>query len=395
MSATGATGADTPDTPDTPDAPGARGPGGAVGRAHDDRRESGRRSGRVPARGRPGGAFRRPSAVAVGGLAVAGAVLVSAVGGAGAPGGTSADRAAARSGPGAAVARPASATEPGAEPRPEKCADGSNPAESLKPSGASGKAVERIKKKGKLVVGVDQNSYLWGYRDPATGTIEGFDIDLVKAIARDLLGKDGADRIVYRTIPTDQRVPAIQSGDVDMVVRTMTINCLRRAQVAFSTAYFQAGQQLVVPKKHARVKGFDSSMRGKHVCYASGSTAEKMMKTPAYAALGARPVVVPNQLDCLVRMQLGEADATVTDSALGAGQAAQDPSVELVGQPETLEPYGVAMNLEDEDLVRRVNKVLEDYREHKWKSSYDRWLADDMMGTEGKKPAPPEPLYRD
>ncbi len=293
------------------------------------------------------------------------------------------------------MVRPASATEPGAEPRPEKCADGSNPAESLKPSGASGKAVERIKKKDKLVVGVDQNSYLWGYRDPSTGTIEGFDIDLVKAIARDLLGKDGADRIVYRTIPTDQRVPAIQSGDVDMVVRTMTINCSRRAQVAFSTAYFQAGQQLVVPKKHARVKGFDRSMRGKHVCYAAGSTAERMMKTPAYAELGARPVVVPNQLDCLVRMQLGEADATVTDSALGAGQAAQDPSVELVGEPETLEPYGVAMNLEDEDLVRRVNKVLEDYREHKWKSSYDRWLADDMMGTEGKKPAPPEPLYRD
>ncbi|MFE9333690.1 glutamate ABC transporter substrate-binding protein [Streptomyces sp. NPDC006925] len=349
----------------------------------------------MPARGRPGGASRRPWAVAAGGLAAAAAVLVPAVAGTGAPSGSSADRGAVRSGPGAALGRPASATEPGAEPRPEKCADGSNPAESLKPSGASGKAVERIEKKDKLVVGVDQNSYLWGYRDPATGTIEGFDIDLVKAIARDLLGKDGADRIVYRTIPTDQRVPAIQSGDVDMVVRTMTINCSRRAQVAFSTAYFQAGQQLVVPKKHARVKGFDSSMRGKHVCYASGSTAEKMMKTPAYAGLGARPVVVPNQLDCLVRMQLGEADATVTDSALGAGQAAQDPSVELVGEPETLEPYGVAMNLEDEDLVRRVNKVLEDYRKHKWKSSYDRWLADDMMGTEGKKPAPPEPLYRD
>ncbi|WP_432107507.1 glutamate ABC transporter substrate-binding protein [Streptomyces sp. AA1529] len=373
-----------------------RDPRGATDRSPGCRPEPGRRSRRVLARGRPGGASRRPSAAA-GGLAVAAAVLVAAVAGTGVPGGASADRGAARPGPGpgAAVVRPASATEPGAEPRPEKCADGSNPAESLKPSGASGKAVERIKKKDKLVVGVDQNSYLWGYRDPSTGTIEGFDIDLVKAIARDLLGKDGADRIVYRTIPTDQRVPAIQSGDVDMVVRTMTINCSRRAQVAFSTAYFQAGQQLVVPKKHARVKGFDSSMRGKHVCYAAGSTAERMMKTPAYAELGARPVVVPNQLDCLVRMQLGEADATVTDSALGAGQAAQDPSVELVGEPETLEPYGVAMNLEDEDLVRRVNKVLEDYREHKWKSSYDRWLADDMMGTEGKKPAPPEPLYRD
>ncbi|MBO8195553.1 glutamate ABC transporter substrate-binding protein [Streptomyces oryzae] len=339
----------------------------------------------------------RPWAVAAGGLAVTAAVLVSTVlpgnGPAGPTGGTGPDNA--QHGPGATSVRPASASEPGAEPKPEKCEDGHNPAESLKPSGASGDAVERIKKKGKLVVGVDQNSYLWGYRDPATGKIEGFDIDLVKAIARDLLGGDGPEKITYRTIPTDQRIPAIRKGDVDMVVRTMTINCERIDQVAFSTAYFEAGQQLLVPKKRARVKGFDSSMRGKRVCYASGSTAEKMMKSPGYAALGAEPVVVPNQLDCLVRLQLGEADATVTDSALGAGQAAQDPSVQLIGRPETVEPYGVAMNLQDKDLVRRVNKVLKDYRKDKWKSSYDHWLAEDMMGTEGKKPAPPKPLYRD
>ncbi|MGP3979383.1 glutamate ABC transporter substrate-binding protein [Streptomyces sp. 8N114] len=341
----------------------------------------------------------KPWAVAAGGLAVTAAVLVSTVlstgltGPSGATGVTGQGEA--ERGAGITSGRPASASEPGAEPKPEKCEDGHNPAESLKPSGASGDAVKRIKKKGKLVVGVDQNSYLWGYRDPATGKIEGFDIDLVKAIARDLLGGDGPDKIIYRTIPTDQRIPAIQKGDVDMVVRTMTINCERIDQVAFSTAYFEAGQQLLVPKKRARVKGFDSSMRGKRVCYDSGSTAAEMMKSPGYAALGAEPVVVSNQLDCLVRLQLGEADATVTDSALAAAQAAQDPSVELIGEPETVEPYGVAMNLKDKDLVRRVNKVLEDYRKDKWKSSYDRWLAEDMMGTEGKKPAPPKPLYRD
>ncbi|MFI8852011.1 glutamate ABC transporter substrate-binding protein [Streptomyces sp. NPDC053499] len=353
---------------------------------------------RGPDRSRSGGRWtrRKPWAVAAGGLAVTAAVLVQTVPHTGPTGTTgTAAHEVARGGTGAAPARPASASVPGAEPEPEKCEDGHNPAESLKPSGASGDAVKRIKKKGKLVVGVDQNSYLWGYRDPATGKIEGFDIDLVKAIARDLLGGAGPDKITYRTIPTDQRIPAIRGGDVDMVVRTMTINCERLGQVAFSTAYFQAGQQLVVPKKRARVKGFDSSMRGKRVCYSSGSTAEEMMKSPRYAALGAEPVVVPSQLDCLVRLQLGEADATVTDSALGAGLAAQDPSVELIGEPETVEPYGIAMNLEDKDLVRRVNKVLEDYRKEKWKSAYDRWLADDMMGTEGKKPAPPKPLYRD
>ena len=52
-----------------------------------------------------------------------------------------------------------------------------------------------------------------------------------------------------------------------------------------------------------------------------------------------------NQLDCLVRLQLDQVDAVLTDNALAAGQAAQDPSVHLIGSPLTHEPYAVAMNL--------------------------------------------------
>uniref|UniRef100_UPI0015EEEEE6 glutamate ABC transporter substrate-binding protein n=1 Tax=Streptomyces albidus (ex Kaewkla and Franco 2022) TaxID=722709 RepID=UPI0015EEEEE6 len=307
---------------------------------------------------------------------------------------------------------------PSASRPPRTCSDGENPARSLKPSSESGPAVDRIKDRGRLVVGVDQNSYLWGYRDPTTGKIDGFDIDLVRAIAKDLLGDD--PEITYKTVPTDQRIPAIRNGDVDMVVRTMTVNCERIKEVAFSTAYFEAGQQLLVPKQKkdgksdadgrngtdgkngagSGVTGFDESLRGKRLCFAEGSTAQTLMESGKYRDLGAEPVVVANQLDCLVRLQLGRADATLTDSALGAGQAAQDPSVELIGEPVTSEPYAVAMNLKDEDLVRRVNSVLDDYRkggdDSRWRTSYDKWLADDIMGTdEGKELAPPKPKYRD
>ncbi|MET7637847.1 glutamate ABC transporter substrate-binding protein [Streptomyces sp. NPDC005438] len=282
-----------------------------------------------------------------------------------------------------------------AKAKRETCEDGSNPASSLRPSGASGKAVERIKDKDQLVVGVDQNSYLWGYRNPATGRIEGFDIDLVRAIAEDLLGSD--PRIVYKTVPTNKRVEAIQKGQVDMVVRTMTISCDRLKEVAFSTAYFESGQQLVAPKG-SDITGVNSSLRGRRLCFAKGSSAETLLtdSDQKYHSLGFRTVRVDNQLDCLVRLQVGRADAVVTDNALGAGQAAQDPSVELVGDPLTLEPYGVAMNLEDKDLVRRVNKVLEAYREggskSDWRASYDKWLAERM---DLKEPAPPSPSYKD
>ncbi|WP_079086823.1 glutamate ABC transporter substrate-binding protein [Streptomyces silvensis] len=268
------------------------------------------------------------------------------------------------------------------------------PERSLRPDTKDGPTLEKIKQRKvkKLVVGVDQNSYRWGYRDPnkGVGTLEGFDIDLAREIAERLLGD--RDAVVFRAIPTNQRIPAIQSGQVDMVVRTMTINCDRIKDVAFSTAYFETGQQVLAPKS-SDITGYDDSLKGKKVCSAAGSTAEAALKENSFGA--DIKTTVPNQLDCLVRLQLGEVDAIVTDSALAAGQAAQDPTVELKGKrPFTTEYYGVAMKKDADDLVRRVNAVLDDFRNDKkngWQASYDAWLAADL----GKSAGPPKPTYKD
>ncbi|WFB09550.1 glutamate ABC transporter substrate-binding protein [Streptomyces sp. LX-29] len=280
-------------------------------------------------------------------------------------------------------------------------ADCERPEASLRPSRDAGDAIKRIKnrevngrKLNKLIAGVDQNSYRWGYRDPVSGELTGFDIDLVRAIAKDLFGDP--DAVIYRTIPTSQRIPALKEGKVDVVVRTMTVNCDRIKEVAFSTAYFTAGQQVLAPVRHRSITGYDDSLRGKRVCTAKGSTAEAALDDPKTGAesLGAIKVPpVPNQLDCLVRLQLGTVDAVITDSALAAGQAAQDPSVHLVGKPFTVEHYGVAMNKNDTDLVRRVNDVLDDYRDSgAWERAYRTWLAEDL-GEDGA--TPPRPEYRD
>jgi polar amino acid transport system substrate-binding protein len=284
----------------------------------------------------------------------------------------------------------------GAPARPaapaHQAADGScDPTASLNPSSGSvnGAAVKRIKARGRLVVGVDQNSYLWGYRNPSTGAIQGFDIDIVKAIAKDILGSAG--KVTYKTVPTARRIPALQHREVDMVVRTMTINCERLKQVAFSSVYFESGQQLLMPKA-SPVTAFDDSVRGKTICTDKGSTGEAYLRKYPH---GAKPMILANPLDCLVQVQLGQADGVITDSTLAAGQAAQDPSMHLVGPLLTQEPYGVAMNLQDTDLVRRVNKVLAAYRSgggnSAWMRSFDRWLAHDMPRPDG----PPAAHYRD
>jgi polar amino acid transport system substrate-binding protein len=278
-----------------------------------------------------------------------------------------------------------------------------NPEASLPPSGADGPTIAKIKARGRLWVGVDQNSYQWGYRDPASpnGSIEGFDIDLAHAIAADILGDP--NKITFRAIPTNLRVQALQNGSVDIVVRTMTINCERKKQVAFSTAYFQAGQQVLAPKSDPSIKGYDASLAGKRVCTAQGSTAYDQLVKKSYGAIFKDPhdgtvrdedqLTVPNQLDCLVRLQLGEVDAVVTDNALAAGQVAQDPAVQLRGKPFTTEYYGVAVKLGNDDLVRRVNQVLVGYRAggtaSPWMVSYRHWLKAGLPGITG----PPAAKY--
>ncbi|MBQ0848956.1 glutamate ABC transporter substrate-binding protein [Streptomyces sp. NPDC057621] len=280
---------------------------------------------------------------------------------------------------------------------PKKCPDPEK--QSLDPASGdqNGKTVQKIKTRGYLVVGVDQNSYRFGYRDPNSESdnaeLEGFDIDLAHEIANKIVG-DKPNNIRFRAIPTDQRIKAIQGEKVDMVVRTMTINCDRLDDVAFSSPYFETGQQVLAPKK-SDITGLDKSLAGKRICTAKSSTALEALKAaegdgtlPASATFRKR--TVPNQLDCLVRLQLGEADAVVTDGALAASQAAQDPTVGLKGEPFTDEFYGVAMKKGADDLVRRVNQILVDYRKDGWETSYNKWLAESL----GESSGPPPVQYK-
>ncbi|MEU1531173.1 glutamate ABC transporter substrate-binding protein [Streptomyces fagopyri] len=283
----------------------------------------------------------------------------------------------------------------GTQAKADSCTDGTAQDKSPAPSGdESGDTIAAIKERGYLSVGVDQNSYRWGYRDPnstkKSSDLEGFDIDLAHEIAKEILGSPTAVR--FHAIPTNQRVPAIQNGQVDMVVRTMTITCDRLKDVAFSDPYFVTGQQVLAPKA-SDIKGYDKSLAEQRICTASGSTAHDKLaadqKAGRLASSADISTTVPNQLDCLVRLQLGQVDAVVTDGALAASQAAQDPTVELKGSTFTTEYYGVAMKRGPEDLVRRVNQVLVDYvKSGGWQASYDKWLSP-TLGADSPSSKPP------
>jgi polar amino acid transport system substrate-binding protein len=249
----------------------------------------------------------------------------------------------------------------------------------------AGSTMAKIAQRGKLVVGVDQNTLNMGFRDPFTGQLQGFDIDMARAVAQALFGDPNA--IQLRALTSDQRIPALQHGEVDLVVRTMTITCDRRAQVDFSSEYYEAQQRILV-KKNSGIGGPDQ-LAGKRVCATKGSTSLATLQ-----ALPAKPVViaVADWTDCLVLLQQGQVDAVSTDDVILAGMAAQDRYTEVVGASLAAEPYGIAVPKGNEDMVRFVNGVLDQVRSSgSWAASYRRWL-DDLLP--GPAPAPPAPHYQ-
>jgi len=244
-----------------------------------------------------------------------------------------------------------------------------HPTWSLRPSGTTaGGFVDAIRRRGRLIAGVDQNTLLLGYANPLHGQrIEGFEIDLLRQISRALFGRP--DRIEFRALTTAERPVAVADGTVDIVADAFTITCTRLEQVAFSSVYLSADQRVLVPTRSPAHSLGD--LRGKRVCATKGST--------TIAALDRYPGVIPHPVaqrtDCLVALQRGEADAITSDDAILLGFQAQDPYTKVIGGPIEPEPYGMAISKRHPEFVRFVNRVLAGMRaDGTWRRLYHRWL---------------------
>ena len=267
-----------------------------------------------------------------------------------------------------------------------------NPTASLRPPSPmpqpgdmpGGSTMAKIYARGYLIAGVDQNTYLFGYRDPKTNAIEGFDIDMAHFVAKAIFGDP--NKVEFKAITSAQRVPELKSGGVDIVARTMTISCDRLNDVAFSTVYYDASERLLVPST-SDVSSIDQ-LGGQKICAATGSDS---LNHIAAVSTHPIPVAVGDWSDCLVMLQQGEVAGVSTDDTILAGMVAQDPNTKIVGPSIADEPYGLAMPKQDTDFVGFVNGVLDQIRTNGvWAASYDHWIDNRIAGGSDQ---PPNPQY--
>ncbi|WLP88975.1 glutamate ABC transporter substrate-binding protein [Gordonia sp. NB41Y] len=248
----------------------------------------------------------------------------------------------------------------------------------------AGSTMAAIQRRGRLIVGTDIGSNPFSFRDPITGDIQGFDVDIAREISDAIFGDP--DRIEYRVLTSAERSEALETGDVDIVVKTMSITCDRLRSVSFSSPYYIASQRILVPRN----SGIDDidGLAGKRVCAARGSTSIGRIQAEQPKAT---MVTTTTWADCLVMLQQGQADAVSTDDAILAGLAAQDPWVEMIGPGLGAEYYGVGIPKGHDDMVRFVNGVLAQTRtDGRWYEIYNRWLANLGPGY-----GPPQAVYRD
>ncbi|MCU1536216.1 MAG: amino acid transporter substrate-binding protein family [Humibacillus sp.] len=291
---------------------------------------------------------------------------------------------------------PAPTTSAAPSTSPPACADATtsyDPLPSLPSRGEiTDERVRKILAQGYLRVGVSADTYLFGARDPASGQITGFDIDIARAVAKSLFGDDDPKRLSLRVITAGDRLPLLQDDEVDMVARNMSMTCDRWTKIAFSAEYYRSGQKVLISKalladdKKASSWGLPE-LRGKRVCAPTGTTSLAKLQSVD----GPDVVTAANHTGCLVLLQQGKADAITGDDTVLAGLAAQDPNTVITSATAiTTEPYGLGFNKDSVYLARYTNRVLADLvADGQWKAIYNRWLARPL----GPAPAAPTPVY--
>jgi polar amino acid transport system substrate-binding protein len=261
---------------------------------------------------------------------------------------------------------------------PETCEDGKRRSASYAPLPLTDRTglLGEIVKRGRLVVGVSADSYLLGALKPGSvDQFEGFDIDVAREVAFNLLGS--RDKVTFKVVTAADRAGAVNAGatsnGVDLVARAYTMTCARWKDVNFSAAYFQAAQDTLVPKIAPEASLAQLGAKKKVVCAPSGSTSLDALRR---LAPGAVPYAADQHTACLALLQQGQVDAITGDNTVLAGLNAQDRATKVLKETLSSEPYGLASAKAHPELVQYVNSVLRRMEgDGTWQRLYDKYFA--------------------
>lgn len=244
----------------------------------------------------------------------------------------------------------------------------------------AGSTMEKIKKRGQLVIGGSLDAPLLSQQNPASKKVEGLDADFGRLLAKYITGKPDV-KIVNAASET--REALLSNGTVDVVFQTYSITPERAKQVAFAGPYYSSGLVIATKKDKTGIAS-PADLKGKTVIAGANTPAIPAIKK---AAPDAKIVTFGSDPECVQALKQGRGDAYVQDEAVLLATAKQDPTIKIQSKPFTSDPYGIGLKHGDAQMKQFVNDWLKQIQASGlwakvWKNS---------IGTvvDGEAPQPP------
>lgn len=234
---------------------------------------------------------------------------------------------------------------------------------------ATASSVEQIKQRGVLKVGIFTDKPPFGYTD-TQGKPVGFDTDLAKRLAQELLGD--ASKIEFVVVEAASRVPFLQSGKVDLILANMTVTPERAKVVDFTNPNLRVAAQVLV-KDSSNIQNL-ADLTGKTVIVTKGTTADLYM-TRHYRQT--RLLKFDRNTEALQALQDGRADAYAQDNLILLSFQKTQPGYRLLTEKlEKDAPIAPAVKKGNDSLRLWVNNTLLKLGEEKFLDAlFQQYLA--------------------
>jgi ABC-type amino acid transport substrate-binding protein len=229
-----------------------------------------------------------------------------------------------------------------------------------------GSFMAELAEEGTITVGVKFDVPQFGFRNPTTDEVEGFDADMGREIAEAL----GVEARFVEAISRN-RIPFLLEDQVDIIFSTMTVTDERKEQIDFSEVYYVAAQSFLTKKGEGLTV---ETAADKRVCTAKGSTSE--LNLPAVQP-DVEVVLQDGYAQCVQLLRNDQVDAVSTDDVILLQFLKQDPDAFEVSEDTfSQEPYGAGIKKGHDEFVEFVNGVIGDMKEDgRWADLYEKWVT--------------------
>lgn len=220
----------------------------------------------------------------------------------------------------------------------------------------------KVKERGEIVVGFCAAYPPFESRNEKNGEFEGFDVDLAKALSKEL-----GVKVKFMEAEWQGLLGGLQKGDYDILITCMSKSETRGQNVNFSDVYYELGDVIVVQKDNQTIIG-EGELSGKVVGAQLGSGSEQIVDKMKDLKEIKRYNYNP---EAFLDLKNGRIDALVVGYAYAVNQMKTDPSYKIVGAP--LEKNEIVMVLPkgSDDLTGQINQALAKIKQN---GTYDRMI---------------------